>query len=66
MEKLDGKYATMFKTLEDMKKDERAFDKYRRMILRQPGLHAHKDPPGHIGASTIGHQWSSTSLAKAG
>ena len=39
MEKIDIKYSNMFGVLDELRGKEKDFDKYVRMVMRQPGIH---------------------------
>ena len=39
MEKIEMKYSNMFEVLDELRGKEKDFDKYVRMVMRQPGIH---------------------------
>ena len=39
MEKIDIKYSSMFGVLDELRGKEKDFNRYVRMVMRQPGIH---------------------------
>ena len=68
MEKIDIKYSSMFGVLDELRDKEKDFDKYVRMVMRQPGIHKSEayNYSGRESPSLYGDNASHSSLAKYG
>lgn len=68
MEKIDIKYSSMFGVLDELRGKEKDFNRYVRMVMRQPGIHKSEayNYSGRESPSLHGDNASQLSMAKNG